>query len=271
KKTYPTYTIQEFSDNLRISSPASVVALAGEDVLLPCRLQPPISDSSITVEWTRPGLDPGYIHDHQVYHSQNPGYQYRTALFVDQLINGNVSLKLFRVKMSDAGKYRCFLPSLQMESFVHLSVGSASSPEISLAGLDRSSSSVVLQCESAGWYPEPELLWLDGEGKFLSAGPPETVRGPDDLYTVSSRVTVEKRHSNTFTCRVQQNNINQTRETRIHVPGLVFLGLKASPSLLQTWFCSLWPNRSVFCFTSCVFWVMCNLFNIKCDCVHLNS
>uniref|UniRef100_A0A3B4ZGC2 Ig-like domain-containing protein n=1 Tax=Stegastes partitus TaxID=144197 RepID=A0A3B4ZGC2_9TELE len=107
----------------RISSPASVVALAGEDVLLPCRLQPPISDSSITVEWTRPGLDPGYIHDHQVYHSQNPGYQYRTALFVDQLINGNVSLKLFRVKMSDAGKYRCFLPSLQMESFVHLSVG----------------------------------------------------------------------------------------------------------------------------------------------------
>ena len=63
------------------------------------------------------------------------------------------------------------------------------------------------------------MFWLDGEGNLLSAGPTETVRGPDDLYTVSSRVTVEKRHSNSFTCRVQQNHINQIRETLIHVPG----------------------------------------------------
>ena len=77
----------------------------------------------------------------------------------------------------------------------------------------------MLQCESKGWYPEPEVFWLDSEGNLLSAGPTETVRGPDDLYTVSSRVTVEKRHNNNFTCRVQQNNINQTRETHIIVPG----------------------------------------------------
>ncbi|KAK2863345.1 hypothetical protein Q5P01_002878 [Channa striata] len=83
--------------------------------------------------------------------------------------------------------------------------------------IDESSSGLVLQCESKGWYPEPEVLWLDGEGHVLSAGPTETVRGPDDLYTVSSRVTVDKRHGNTFTCRVQQTIINQTRETHIHV------------------------------------------------------
>ncbi|XP_044040341.1 butyrophilin subfamily 2 member A2-like [Siniperca chuatsi] len=82
---------------------------------------------------------------------------------------------------------------------------------------------VVLQCESAGWYPEPEVLWLDGEGKLISAGPTETIRGPDGLYTVSSRVTVVKRHGNSFTCRVQQQNINQARETHIHVPAAVFM------------------------------------------------
>ncbi|KAK2863349.1 hypothetical protein Q5P01_002882 [Channa striata] len=95
--------------------------------------------------------------------------------------------------------------------------GSVSSPGITLAGLDESSSGVDLQCESKGWYPEPEVLWLDGEGHVLSAGPTETVRGPDDLYTVSSRVTVDMRHGNRFTCRVQQTIINQTRETHIHV------------------------------------------------------
>ncbi len=102
---------------------------------------------------------------------------------------------------------------------VSWSLGAVSSPGISLAGIHKASSGVMLDCRSEGWYPEPEVLWLDGEGNLLSAGPTETVRGPDDLYTVSSRVTVEKRHSNSFTCRVQQKNINQTRETHIHVPG----------------------------------------------------
>uniref|UniRef100_A0A671TR31 Ig-like domain-containing protein n=1 Tax=Sparus aurata TaxID=8175 RepID=A0A671TR31_SPAAU len=148
---------------------------------------------------------------------QNPSYYNRTALFVDQLMNGNVSLKLFRVKLSDAGRYTCIIDSKKMEASVQLIVGAASSPIVNITGFDRRP--VVLQCESTGWYPEPEVFWLDGEGNLLSAGPTETVRGPDDLYTVSSRVTVEKRHSNSFTCRVQQNHINRTREAHIHVPG----------------------------------------------------
>ncbi|XP_044198233.1 butyrophilin subfamily 2 member A2-like isoform X2 [Thunnus albacares] len=87
---------------------------------------------------------------------------------------------------------------------LHPCTGSVSSPVINMT---INSSVVVLQCESKGWYPEPEVFWLDGEGNLLSAEPTETVRGPDDLYTVSSRVTVEKRHNNNFTCRVQQNDM----------------------------------------------------------------
>ncbi|XP_053199723.1 butyrophilin subfamily 2 member A2-like isoform X2 [Scomber japonicus] len=96
--------------------------------------------------------------------------------------------------------------------------GAVCSPIIRLESIDRDRGGVVLQCESKGWYPEPDVFWLDGEGNLLSAAPTETVKGLDNLYTVSSRVTVEKRHSNSFTCRVQQNNINQTRETHIDVP-----------------------------------------------------
>uniref|UniRef100_A0A671UV71 Ig-like domain-containing protein n=1 Tax=Sparus aurata TaxID=8175 RepID=A0A671UV71_SPAAU len=109
-----------------ICSTQPIVAHAGDDVILSCRLDPPISASSRTVEWTKPGLDPEYIHVHQdgrlVYQSQNPLYNYRTALFVDQLINGNVSMKIFRVKTSDAGKYKCFLPSLWKETFIELKI-----------------------------------------------------------------------------------------------------------------------------------------------------
>lgn len=109
-----------------ICSSEPVVALVGNDVILPCRIEPPIVASSKTVEWTKPGLDPEYIHVHQdgklIYQSQNPLYNYRTAVFVDQLINGNVSLKIFSVKFSDAGKYKCFLPWLWKNSFIQLNV-----------------------------------------------------------------------------------------------------------------------------------------------------
>ncbi|XP_050925615.1 butyrophilin subfamily 1 member A1 isoform X2 [Lates calcarifer] len=209
-----------------------IIALAGDDVILPCHLEPVTSAASWTVEWTKPGLDPEFVHVHEdgrlLHEIQNPSYYYRTRLFVDELEHGNVSMKIFKVKLSDEGTYRCSLPVVQEEVFVQLIVGSVSSPVVNMTS--STLGAVVLECKSKGWYPEPEVLWLDGEGNLLSAGPTETVRGPDDLYTVSSRVTVEKTDDNIFTCRVQQNKTNQTRETHIHVPDDSFTTPSSSSS-----------------------------------------
>uniref|UniRef100_A0A671TND7 Butyrophilin subfamily 3 member A2-like n=1 Tax=Sparus aurata TaxID=8175 RepID=A0A671TND7_SPAAU len=204
--------------------PQPIVATLGDDIILPCNLVPGADVAGKTLDWTRPELDPRFVFvwraGQDLVNLKNPSYKGRTSLFTGELKHGNISLKLSNVKPSDGGRYKCYIPDLNTESFVELVVASrvVSWPTISLSRLDRNKGGVVLQCESAGWYPEPEVFWLDGEGNLLSAGPTETVRGPDDLYTVSSRVTVEKRHSNSFTCRVQQNSTNQTRETHIHVP-----------------------------------------------------
>ncbi|CAI5681925.1 unnamed protein product [Oreochromis niloticus] len=194
------------------------VGLLGSDVVLPCFLKTPLDASNLQLEWARTDLTPGFIHVWEKFKEnvefRERSYMGRTSLSFDKLKHGDVSLTLSKVQLSDEGPYRCFIPQLPQESFVDLVVGSASTPVIKV--MSNVSSRVVLQCESAGWYPEPELLWLDGEGNLLSAGPTETLRGPDDLYTVSSRVTVEKRHSNNITCRVQQRNTNQSRETHMH-------------------------------------------------------
>uniref|UniRef100_A0A671TPE0 Ig-like domain-containing protein n=1 Tax=Sparus aurata TaxID=8175 RepID=A0A671TPE0_SPAAU len=199
-----------------VSCPSeAIVATIGEDIVLPAYLEPAINALRKTIEWTRPDLSPRYVHVQRQgvkLTGNHPSYDGRTSLFSDELKLGNISLKLSRVRISDEGPYRCFLPEMKISCIIQLVVGAASSPDVQMT--------VVLQCESTGWYPEPEVFWLDGEGNLLSAGPTETVRGPDGLYNVSSRLTVEKRHSNSFTCRVQQNHINQTREAQIHVPGL---------------------------------------------------
>ncbi|XP_030608876.1 butyrophilin-like protein 2 [Archocentrus centrarchus] len=201
-----------------------IVALVDNDIILPCHVEPGKDVTAEILEWTRSDLTPRFVHvwrsGQDLVNTRNPSYRGRTSLFINELKNGNISLKLSRVKLSDEGTYQCEVPSMDKNALVKLVVvpDVATSPVISLSGIDSNRPGVVLQCESAGWYFEPELLWLDSEGNLLSAGPTETLRGPDDLYTVSSRVTVEKRHSNNITCRVQQKIINQSRETHIHVP-----------------------------------------------------
>uniref|UniRef100_A0A8P4G326 Ig-like domain-containing protein n=1 Tax=Dicentrarchus labrax TaxID=13489 RepID=A0A8P4G326_DICLA len=220
----------------------SILAGVGDDIILPCYLQPALDVTTETLEWKRSDLKPIFIHvwraGQDLIKERNPSYKGRTSLFINELKHGNISLKLSKVQRSDQGTYECDLPLLQKQSSVRLVVAShtASSPDISLLGIDRKRGAVILSCDSNSWYPEPEVVWLDGEENLLSAGPTETDRGPDDLYTVSSRVTVEKRHSNNFTCRVQQKDIHQTRETHIYISGkhlFIYIFMKGSLLLFE--------------------------------------
>ncbi|XP_068569932.1 butyrophilin subfamily 3 member A2-like [Cebidichthys violaceus] len=208
-----------------------ILTMVSDDIMLPCHLEPATDVVAKTLEWSRLDLNPRFVHVRrdgvELLVNQNPSFVGRTSVATDSLKHGDISLKLSKVKLSDEGKYRCHIPTLGT-SVVDLVVGALSSPVVIIAEIDKAIRRVVLQCESRGWYPEPEVLWLDGEGNLLSAGPTETIRGPDHLYTVSSRVTVEKRHSNSFTCRVQQRNINQTRETQIGILDDVFMTTSSS-------------------------------------------
>uniref|UniRef100_A0A4W6D598 Ig-like domain-containing protein n=1 Tax=Lates calcarifer TaxID=8187 RepID=A0A4W6D598_LATCA len=220
------------------------LAMVGHDATLSCKVNSRSDPVQEFLEWSRSDLEPKFVHvrrsgkDHLV--DQNPSYKGRTSVSTENLMQGDFALQLSNVKPSDEGTYRCFIPKLEINSEVKLVVGkmtdnltffpvwgTVQSLPFKLEP-DQGKNRVVLHCSSSGWHPEPEVLWLDGEGNLLSAGPTETVRGPDDLYTVSSRVTVEKRHSNSFTCRVQQNNINQTTETEIHIQGRNDLKLSSS-------------------------------------------
>ncbi|XP_065806585.1 DNA ligase 1-like isoform X2 [Labrus bergylta] len=201
-----------------------VVSLVGEDVILPCHLDPVMNAFDMIVEWVRPDPNPRFVlvwrHGQELETIKHPSFSGRTSVFIDELEKGNISLKLSKVKVSDEGGYKCFLPTLSKTSTVQLVVGAVSSPVVQMI---KNNNGVLLECESADWYPEPEMVWLDGEGNLLSAEPTETVRGPDGLYTVSSRVTVEKRHGRKFTCRVTQRKINQTREKHLTIPDHFFV------------------------------------------------
>ncbi|XP_067099666.1 butyrophilin subfamily 1 member A1-like isoform X1 [Osmerus mordax] len=212
-----------------IGSPDPIVAVVGDKIILPCSLQPPINAQFLTVKWTRPDQEhiPVLVHlyskGRNLNSLQNASYKDRTMLFEGELVQGNVSLKLLEVKLEDEGSYTCRVvkDSQEKETVIHLSVGMVSIPVVSILAVY--DTGLVLQCVAKSWYPEPEVEWRESKGQLLHADVTQTDKDPDGRYTVRSKVTVQKTDTNMFTCRVELQGLNQTRETEILVPDQLFL------------------------------------------------
>ncbi|XP_042168657.1 butyrophilin subfamily 2 member A1 isoform X4 [Oncorhynchus tshawytscha] len=212
------------SERFEVLGPTdSIVAVAGDDIILPCYLKPNISAEDMTVDW----LNLDFL-DSRVFRYQNHRiiredqilfYSGRTSLFEEELWRGNTSLKLTRVQGTDEGHYKCFIQSKSWYDDFTVQVlvkAVGSKPVVSIEG--HREGGMGLLCESEGWHPEPELVWLNSKGVHLSAGPPEIHRDLDGFYTVKQHVIVQETDTNHFTCRVQQSRINEKMETEIHLP-----------------------------------------------------
>ncbi|KAJ8367082.1 hypothetical protein AAFF_G00331200 [Aldrovandia affinis] len=201
-----------------------VVAVAGEDVVLPCYLKPNISAEALVVRWFKQDVvRPVHLYANKRNNEdkQDASYVGRTQLFREELKAGNTSLKLFRVRVSDNGRYNCFVHDEPKNEYDDISIqllvkAIGKQPVISIEG--QREGGVGLLCESAGWYPQPELIWKDGEGHNLTAGPTETDRDSMDLFIVKQRLIAHKGTSK-LTCRVLLQQFRQERDTEVHIPG----------------------------------------------------
>ena len=88
----------------------------------------PATDAVNTMlEWARPDLDPRFVHvrrdgeDRLI--DQHSSYKGRTSVSIDGLRRGDMSLKLSKVKFSDEGTYRCFVPGFGTDTSIKLVVG----------------------------------------------------------------------------------------------------------------------------------------------------
>ncbi|XP_035771888.1 myelin-oligodendrocyte glycoprotein-like isoform X1 [Neolamprologus brichardi] len=111
---------------LVIGSNLPIIAAPGDDVILPCHLEPMFDVQGLTVEWSKPDMKPDpsdrlsrveYVHlyrDRQeVPDMKMASYFRRTELFMDDMKHGNISLKILNVSEEDNGRYRCFIPKLR--------------------------------------------------------------------------------------------------------------------------------------------------------------
>ncbi|XP_035531457.1 butyrophilin-like protein 9 isoform X2 [Morone saxatilis] len=198
-----------------------ILASAGESVILPCRTD--VSGDFPTVEWSKESLERGiaflYRDGCETHEMKNLVFRYRTNLFMNELMKGNISLRISSLRLSDTGTYICktILKKAQKVFKVELFVGAVSEPRLSVVPAVGGGGGVTLQCEANCWFPEPEVTFLDHQGNSISTEDPKSNLDSRGCFTVTSRLTVQA-DTNRRICRVHQPQINQTRETDIYIP-----------------------------------------------------
>ncbi|XP_060731476.1 butyrophilin subfamily 1 member A1-like, partial [Tachysurus vachellii] len=215
------------TEQLQVVGPeASLVAVAGEDLVLPCFIKPSKSAVDMTVEWMRIEEVASLVHLHKNHEDRNEdqvqSYRGRTSLFKEELQKGNASLKLSALQLADEGKYKCLIEDKPWYDDITLHViveVLGSHPVIMMESYDNSGG-INLVCESRGWKPEPDVLWLDREGVTLTAEDTQIHRDTE-LFSVKSHITVyDYSDSNRFYCRLQQKH--HMMETEIIIGSGVF-------------------------------------------------
>ncbi|XP_047669546.1 butyrophilin subfamily 1 member A1-like isoform X5 [Tachysurus fulvidraco] len=219
--------IESRSESLQVIGPEKpLVAVAGEDLVLPCFIKPNTSAVDMTVEWMRIDEVASLVHlyrDHEVRNEgQAQSYRGRTSLYKEELQKGNTSLKLSALRVSDEGKYKCLVEDKSLYDDITVKViveAQGSHPVIMMESYDNSGG-INLVCESRGWKPEPDVLWLDREGVTLTAEDTQIHRDTEG-FNVKRRISVyDYSDSNRFYCRLQQQH--HMMETEIIINSKVF-------------------------------------------------
>ncbi|NXX35720.1 VTCN1 inhibitor, partial [Nicator chloris] len=201
---------------MALTSPGNI----GQRSILGCTFEPDIRMDSIAIQWAKEGIA-GLVHefkggkDH--LQEQDPSFQGRTAVFVDQVIGGNASLELRDVRLSDAGTYQCSVTTARGSGAAVLQyrTGAFSIPVVQV---ENSGHGDTLQCEAPRWFPCPAVRWTvcSDTGEHLPhAANTSYELNPEDITVKVVSLLHNITANATYTCVIENSIAKATVNIRV--------------------------------------------------------
>ncbi|XP_044837952.1 butyrophilin subfamily 1 member A1-like [Mauremys mutica] len=203
-----------------------VIAIVGEDIVLPCHLSPPMSAENMDVRWFRSD-DSFLVHRYRDGKDQTefqmPEYKGRTEFLKDGIRNGSVALRLHNIRPTDEGRYTCYFESTSFYEDAHMELKVAAlgaAPLLSVEGYQDGGIRVV--CRSAGWYPEPEVFWRELTGRHVPLLSERKFQGANGLFETETSVIITETSNQNISCSIRSTLLKQEKESGVYIAELFF-------------------------------------------------
>ncbi|KAM6107556.1 butyrophilin subfamily 2 member A1-like [Phoenicopterus ruber ruber] len=213
-----------------INSPpnSSIIGVIGERVILPCHVVADNIPEEFSVQWIfheqSRKITVSRYDGKNKKEKQDERYQGRTEFFHSEFRAGNMSLHLKNVRSSDKGSYTCVVSFNDMyhDVLIELQVAAKGGvPSIFLRS--HMKQGIDLTCHAAGWFPKPEVIWLDGQGhirKELSTTKMTIM--PAGLYSVVTSMNLKPGTDMEVSCRIVNKLLNTMSESRVLISDIFF-------------------------------------------------
>ncbi|XP_043928439.1 ICOS ligand-like [Protopterus annectens] len=209
----------------------AVTAVLGETITLPCLISgynERAGKKTKRIYWQTSNDTPKPVEAVHVYNDgkeefqdQSEKYKQRTKLFLDQLKNGNFSIQLISIKVSDEDVYECYYQqenNMRLVCSIDLQVSAHyNDPVLSRFQIDNDTTQFT--CISKEGYPAPKVHWSFSDSESFTDHTLENSAIQDNLtglYSVVSNLTVRTNQSISVTCVIENERIQENKSAAIY-------------------------------------------------------
>ncbi|XP_048661034.1 butyrophilin subfamily 1 member A1-like isoform X3 [Marmota marmota marmota] len=199
-----------------------IVAVLGEDAILPCTLVPAMNADNMELGWFRSTFSQAVFinwNQQDQIEEQMAEYRGRTSLVSNLLTQGQAAVHIHKVQVSDNGMYTCFFrkAGFYEEADLELKVaGMGSDPQVHIEGPEEDGVRVV--CKVSRWFPKPQVQWRDLSGNKFPALSEAHTQDTEELFSVEATLVVRDSSVGNVTCSVFNPVLGQEKAMAIYIP-----------------------------------------------------
>ncbi|XP_052031572.1 selection and upkeep of intraepithelial T-cells protein 8-like [Apodemus sylvaticus] len=215
------------SEKPRVTTPTRhVLARVRGQAYLSCQVIPPRNVANMEVRWFKSGhSQPVYLYrgGHNMSGEAAPEYANRIEFVKEAIGEGKVALRIHNISISDNGPYQCSFNDTGFIDVVSMNLNVTAvglETEIHVQAPD--ADGVMVECNSGGWFPRPQIEWRDSNGETFPQSSKSYSQDEASFFHMKMTLLLTNRSQGSIICYIFHPVTGEEKQTSIILANELF-------------------------------------------------